>query len=403
MAVSKTTRSTWTPSFHAHRGGTVNRLNRVLAVTAASALVVPAWAAPASAETLAETASVAAYYLASNPGTVGEDIQQNPLGGQKAPDNAKNADGVAQDDLAVAVVLAGSGEPDKFSALQWELLDLTTGATVSKATFTIPFSEKDDSRSTDRDATLVQACLAGPEGFGDGDGEPFKDAPTRDCDAVPPAKATPVEGGKALEFDVTAIAQKWVDELNTGLVLVPSEAGSARPFQTVFGDKSTARLTVAFTGGVEDEVPLDDSETLVDDGSLDTTADSGFDSGLGDSSFDAGSFSTPSSDTSSFSGSSALDLPALPTTTDAPAVATQDPVTAAPQPVVRTGGSGTPMGFDLVTWLALLGGAGLLFVVSMALGASTTPGAAAAAKVRPGGVASALAARRGGGLARLSA
>lgn len=381
----------------------MNRLTRAVAVIGAAALTVPVWAVPASAATLTETASVGAYYLSSNPGTV---VVPGPVGSVKAPDNAKSADGVAQDDLAVAVVAANTGQPDKFSALMWDLLDLLPGATVSKATVTIPFSTKGESRSTDKNAALVVACLAGPEGFGDADGEPFQDAPSALCEDAS-ATATSVEGNNALEFDITAIAQKWNDGMNTGLVLYPSKDGFAKPFQTVFGDKSTARLTLAFTGGeVLDDVPVDvddfgEADTLSSGDTFTTGADGGFDSGSGGGSFDTGSFGSTGSD-ASFSGGSTLDLPSLPTGQD-PTVAGQDPVTAAPQPVVRTGAGVAPMGFDTVTWLAILGGAALLFVVSLALGAPAAPAGAAGANVRPGGVASALASRRGGSLAGLRA
>ena len=368
----------------------MRRTTRALAVTAAASLAVPLWAAPALAATLAETASVGAYYLATNPGVVGEGV--SPVGGQKAPDNAKNADGVAQDDLAVAVSVIGQTE--KKSALMWDLVDLSLGATVEKATVVLPFSTKPESnqRPNSKDPALLEVCLAGAEGFGDADGEPLADSPSADCESARVTGA-PAEGGAALEFDITALAQKWT-ESNTGLILIPSEAGKARPFQTVFADKSQARLTLSFTGGLEEVPIVDDAELTgtTDSGSSDTSAldlgssGGGFDAGSGGSvdssggaSFDSGSLSTPS-------------LAGAPADAgQAPAVA-DSPATAAP-PLRRVASSSSnPMSLDLLTWVALLGGAALLASVSLALGAPVQTAGAAPA-VRPGGVASALARR----------
>lgn len=375
---------------------------RALAASIAVGLVVPLSAAPAHAETLAETASIGAYYLASNPGVVGTG---SPIGGQKAPDNAKNADNVAQDDLAVAVV--APGQADKFSALMWDLIDLAPGAQVSKATLVMPFSTKtSESRSTDKAPANVVACLAGPEGFGDADGEPVADSPSAEAckegATPPPAAPAASADGTALEFDVTAIAQAWT-EGNTGLLLYPSAVGFGKPFQTVFGDKSTARLTVAYTAAPEEDLPVDDEELSV---SLDDVAagsdTSSFDSGAP---VDAGS-GFDSSASSSFdagTGSASLDVgTALPL--DAPVTAEEPAVAAAATaaaPIARTGSSLSPMSFDAVTWIGLVLGAGLLTVVSLALGApATAPGSGPPARL--GGVASALAARRPGSFAGLS-
>jgi hypothetical protein len=389
--VSKDVFARGSQDHHLSGGTTVNRLIRASAAFVAAGLAVPLWAAPASAATLAETASVGAYYLASNPGTV----TAPALGPQKLPDNAKNTDQVAQDDLAVAVVAANTGKPDKFSALMWDLIDLVPDATVSKATFTIPFSTKPESRSTEKTPGLVVACLAGPEGFGDADGEPTSDAPSAMC-AEGSATATSVEGGNALEFDITAIAQKWT-ETNTGLVLYPSKTGFAKPFQMVFADKNQARLTVAFTAPAVEELVIDDAElgnlpgsSSTDVGTTGTPGTPGtagtFDSGA--TGFDAGGGSVSGG---SF-GSGTLSTPTLSAPTlEAPAVAGQ-PQAGATQPIARAGSVGNLMALDALTWAALLGGAALLALVSLTLGA---PAATAGTRqaVRPGGVASALAQR----------
>ena len=353
---------------------------RAVGALAAASLAVPLWAVPAQAETVAETAVTGAYYLSTNPGVFG-DVEGNPVGGQKAPDNAKSADGVAQDDLAVAVVTAGTGMPDKFSALQFAVLDLLPGSTVSKATLVVPISTNPDSQSPVKDPSLIVACAVGNEGFGDSDGEPIGDAPTVACDQVS-AEAKAIEGGNAFEFDVTALAQTWVDA-NNGVALYPSEAGFGRPFQTVFAPKGQARLTVAFTSAETEEPPLDDG------GLGDTAFDAGGSTGLDSGSYDSGSVDSGGLDTGTSSLGS-LDAPAV--AADMPAVGSTAPVVA--QPIVRTARFSSPMAFDGLTWVALVAGAAVLALASLALGAPTPVPAAARTSVRPGGVASALARRR---------
>lgn len=365
---------------------------RSLATAGVATLCVPILAAPALAETVTETAAVGAYYLSTNAGVVGEGT---PLGGQKTPDNAKNFDGVAQDDLGVAV--NPPRRLDKFSALQWGLVDLLPGSTVTKATVTVPYSVKPESNQfgNTRDAALVIACVAGPEGFGDADGEPFQDAPSVPCDQGS-APANPVEGGNALEFDITAIAQLWT-EMNTGLVLYPSEAGFAKSFQSVFADKSQARLAVAFTSPAGEQVFIDDPELAA---TAPSTADTGavsggFDSGSGTAGFDAGA--APVDSGSSSLGSSSLDTPpvaapaAAPPPPPAPAVAGSQGTQR--QALARPATGSSAMALDGLTWAALIGGAALLAIVSLALGAPAAARSAVRSPARPGGVATALARR----------
>lgn len=356
----------------------------VLALTL-GVVAVPTMAAPAAAATVAETAAIGAYYLATNPGNVGG-IPQNPAGPQRAPDTARSADGVAPDDLAVAVVVP-NGSPDKFSALQFDLLDLVPGSTVSKATLVVPLSTNSGSQSTVKDPNLVVACAVGNEGFADGDGLPMQDAPSVKC-ADSSSKARAVDGGNAFEFDISALAQRWADA-NTGLALYPSKEGFARPFQTVFGPKTQARLTLAFTppAGTADAATLS-SGPPVDTGSADTAAVSGTGSAADTGSADTGTVSLTPADASA------------PVTAAAdaanPAVAAPPPQTAAAVPAANTLPP-VPKGFDAATWAAVLGGLALLAAVTMSLRASSSGAVPGTPAVRPGGVASTLA-RRGGRL-----
>ncbi len=331
----------------------------------------------ASAAVASETASTGAYYWQVNPGT------QNvgPLGDQKPfPDQAKGTDGVAEDDLAVAVTDVGS--VDKFSALRWDLDALLPGSVVTKAVIVVPLSDNTGSRRTPTATPAsVVACGVGDQGFADADAEPFIDAPKIMC-ATFMAKAKPVDG--AYEFDITALAQKWVDS-NDGVALYPSEEGLKQPFQQVFAPKSKARLTIAFTPPPAEVVTPDLPETPVDTGTVDTgTIGTGSSSGGG---FDGGSF-----------GAGTAPLPAIGTVDAPPAVALPQPQAqpapqAAPpvQNFVPAAAASTPMRFDAATWTAVLGGAVLLLLASMSLGAAPVRTAPA---VRTGGVGEQLARRQ---------
>ncbi len=350
---------------------------RVLGAAAVACAAVPlVGVGAASAAVASETAAVAGYYWSANPGTV---QGPGPIGAQKPfPDQAKSTDGVAEDDLAVAVTTVDS--VDKFSTLRWDLDALVPGSVVSKAVIVLPLSDNTGSRRTPTAVPeSVVACGVGDQGFADADAEPFIDAPKIMCAAFS-ATAKPVDG--AYEFDITVLAQKWVDS-NDGVAIYPSAKGLKEPFQQVFAPKSKARLTIAFTPPAPDVVTPELPETPVDTGTVDTGS--------------IGTGSTGGFDEGSFSPGTA-PLPAIGTIDAPPAVAVPQPqAQPAPQTApqaqafVPAAASSSPMRFDATTWAAIGGGAVLLLLASMTLGAAPAP---AAPVVRSGGVGEQLARRQ---------
>jgi hypothetical protein len=349
----------------------MSRVVRLLGAAVLACASVPlVGVGAAHAAVVSETAAVGAYYWSANPGTV--DLPA-PVGAQKPfPDQGKGADGVAEDDLAVAVSAPGNA-PDKWSALRWDLTDLTPGSVVSKAVIVVPLSTNPTSRPTPNAAPgFVVACAVGNEGFADADAEPFVDAPSVKCDQFS-AKARPVDG--AYEFDITALAQKWTDS-NDGVALYPSAEGFAQPFTQVFAPRSEARLTIAFTPAAPEVVVPEVPTTPVDPGVVDG----------GTTTVPGGTFDPP-----------VAPLPGLGTSGEAPAVASPQPqpgpvVQPRPRALQPVAAVATPLRFDAATWLAVAGGALLLALASLGLGAGVP--APARPTARAGGVGEQLARRQ---------
>jgi hypothetical protein len=122
-----------------------------------------------------------------------------------APPNvtAEFADGVSPGHLAVA---AQGGQEDKVSFLFFDLYDLPTDATVTKAVLTLkPVDAPPDDLSYNATPEAVAACKAGPEGFKEDDGVGLAKAPARDCAGF---KAVGKAGaGGSYVFDIAALAQ----------------------------------------------------------------------------------------------------------------------------------------------------------------------------------------------------
>lgn len=360
----------------------MNRLSRVVAVTAAAALVVPVWAGPASAASATETASSVAYFSSAGISKPVEQLPSNPP--QLISDSA--VDGVAPGNLGVG---ANAGQESKVSFAFFSLSDVPFGSTITKATLTLKLAPEDNgNRRMNALPKNVRACMPGDTGFGGQDGNSLRDeAPERKCDAFA-AAATATPDGGAYVFDISGLAAGWA-ELNDGVALTRT-ADSDPNFQVVFTPDAT--LDYEFTP------PADDlGTTTTDTGSVSTDLGGGFDAGSGATSFDAGGFSggSVSSDLGGFGGAVASPLvgaelsggAAPETAVDAPAVAAE--TRAAPAGVFE---STTPTtGF----WIAgLLLAAGLAFL-SLVMG-DPRP-AAAASSARPSRLSQALSSARRGG------
>jgi len=155
---------------------------------------------------------------------------------------AQVADGVAKGHLGVS---AQGGQEEKVSFLFFDLYDLPTETTVSKAVLTmtpVPTAPPND-LSYNATPEAVAACNAGPEGFKEDDGVGLAKAPARDCAGF---KAVGKAGaGGTYTWDITGLAQKWVAGTNDGVALTRADelAGS---FQVVFDAAPTAKLAIEF-------------------------------------------------------------------------------------------------------------------------------------------------------------
>ena len=229
---------------------------RIATTAIALAAVFPIGIGPAHAETAVETATNAAYFSRATP------EKPDALPADPAPYfNRLESDRVAPNHLAVAVTVPNQSDKESFVAFELaSILGLTVEntVTVTKAVMTAPLQPDDDkNRSANHTPDKVKACAAGTEGFFDADAGAYDEKPSVDCkklEAVAKASAD----AKAYEFDVTPLAQTWVDDVNDGIALVPAKTD--QPFQVVFQPGSTFTLAVEYTA-----TPLDDGgETIVD-------------------------------------------------------------------------------------------------------------------------------------------
>lgn len=355
---------------------------RALAVASLTALTLPLSPVAAHAETTTEAASMGAYFWEGKLGST--------IGGQPNPANGQDtdADGVARDDLAVALTTQGENESDKETFLAWDLFELDSGATISKFVVTMPLTEKgpnpdpaQNSVQSRAGEALLRACA--PEGgFGTTDAGPYEVKPKVNFATCVPGAFDAAK--KAYVFDVTALTSTWLSGANNGIAIVPDKPTEQSPFQVIFQPFAAHVAEIEYTPGPNAELEepaggFDSGASSTDFGS--TTSDFGSSSGSSDSFLS----SAPSSSFGTSSGSltSSLDVP-LPESAPADGDVAPEPEVADQQvrtaPVAqRSVSAGPPIGF----WLLAVLLAAALVMMSLATGAPVTP---ASAKARAGRV-----------------
>ncbi len=115
--------------------------------------------------------------------------------------------------------------PDKLSAVGFDLSLVPIGSDVKK--FTVVFREADlteNQPSFNHEAQTLMACEA-KDFFGDGAARQYEELPKHECSDASP-KGTRVEtedGAFGWEFDLTDLAQHWVDDTTpvTGIIIYP--------------------------------------------------------------------------------------------------------------------------------------------------------------------------------------
>lgn len=192
---------------------------------------------PAHADTALLVPTNSAYFYSAG--------LDKPEASPAAPPNVTGAaDGVGAGHLAVA---ATGGKEDKVSFLYFDVFSLPAGASVTKAVVTmklVPASPEDLSAQASPDK--VVACKAGEQGFNGDDGAGLAaNAPDRLCKDFS-VKGTAV-GTTAYAWDVTPLAQTWIEGANDGLAFTRADESPNSSFQVVFDLATTAALSVEYS------------------------------------------------------------------------------------------------------------------------------------------------------------
>ena len=266
--------------------------------------------------------------------------------------------------LPVEVRNADYKEPNKISALNFDLSLVPFGSTVTKMTVTLLEASDPQSRPVNAEDKKLMACVINSF-FGDGDARKYSEVPDHTCDPSSPiAKRKPVtiknaEGEEedrfAYTFDLTPLAVQWVGEGApvSAVMLYP-----VQPKESDFDPSSDTNWRTVLVGGAESEQPGIRGTIVYQPG--ETPGLGGLDpdlggGGLGTTSGFTGSTSTDSfgsGSTGSFDAGSGEVTGGEPAATGDPTAETAgNPLAAAP-----TGDEVAVESLPGYVWLALLAG-----------------------------------------------
>lgn len=298
--------------------------------------------------------------------------------------------------LPIQVVNGDYKEPDKISAVAFDLALIPLGSKVHEFKATFVESDGNQSKPVNAEGKELRACPI-EQFFGDGEGRQYKEVPRYSCsdsDPVAKRKAFKVKGEDrfAYTFDLTELAAAWVADIPpvTGVMLTPVSpkdfnGATDNNWRTVLAGPNENNMVQTRIRYTEAEMPgmpgLDDPLTTDPGGSFGGGDDFG---GSGDIS--AGG---------DFGDAGAEDVGA------AEGAGEGVPEEAEPDLALAGDESPTPTGsLPLYVWLALLAGlAGFSMVRSVVL--------ESAAGIRPDGVLAQIremnAARRGQEIAAAAA
>lgn len=162
-----------------------------------------------------------------------------PVAAGPAP--ATEPSGVPDGDLAVAHT-SNDGSSSKMAALAFDIGTLTPGSIVNSFTFSVTLDNSPQAVNSGASSPPVVACLPTrlwPAEMG-GD---YTDEPAVDCST----KVKPKVDGNTYTFDITSIAQRWVDDQNLGVALVNDPDNTQTPFQVAFTGAKTVKATMSAT------------------------------------------------------------------------------------------------------------------------------------------------------------
>lgn len=283
----------------------------------------------------------------------------------------------AEGKIPVEIVGGEYDQPDKLSALGFDLSYLTPGSTVTKFEVTLleaeagcyddngdgqctpgnPNSPGDHVEQTDPvniAGKKVQACLL-PDIFGDVEAAKYSEVPRYQCSATDPVakrkeiKAVDKDDTDGMDhiwtFDLTPFAQQWAEAftVSTSIMLVgakPKETNSQDSWRVVFAGPKVAK-------GIQTELVYEPGE--VDDGFTDPGATTTTDTGTGITTTTGGITDFGSGSTDFGSGTDTGATGGVPAPGASPSAAPgTEGLASGTVPV----GSGTPW----YVWLALLAG-----------------------------------------------
>jgi hypothetical protein len=273
----------------------------------------------------------------------------NPPVGE-APPSASEPSGVPAGDLAVAHT-SPDASSSKMSVVGFDLgAAAAAGTTINE--FTVALTLDSDPQAANAGTPTIVACLP-TRLWAAADGGDYTDEPPVDCGQ----RAKPKVDGSTYTFDITAIAQNWVDDQNIGVAFVNDPDNTQTPYQAVFSGAKTIKASMTYTAP------------------LPTTDTSG---GGGNSGSSSGGVVPPTtSGTTSSPGSPPAPVVDPPALADASSVVSdlgQTPQVAAPQqdvvPVahVAPASSAPNRGF----WIAAAAFALLILLASLVLGDDVT-------------------------------
>jgi hypothetical protein len=146
---------------------------------------------------------------------------------------------------------------EKETYLSFSLATIPLQSTVSKFTFTLPLDQEEKGNAYDPTAAPVLVACAPKGGWGQGQlgqlGEQFDGKPEDDCAAAPEGKFDAT--AKAYTFDITDLAQKWVNgDINFGVAIRHAEDYAA-PYNLVVGPIDKITAAIEFTPYVAPPTP----------------------------------------------------------------------------------------------------------------------------------------------------
>jgi hypothetical protein len=149
--------------------------------------------------------------------------------------------GVPAGDLAVAHS-SNDGSSSKMTALAFDIGTLTPGTIVDSFTFSVTVDS--DPQAANSPSPAVVACMPTRMWPAELAGD-YTDEPAVDCSN----KVTPKVRGSTYTFQITSIAQSWIDDQNLGVALVNDPDNTSAPFQVVFSGAKTVKASMTYTPG----------------------------------------------------------------------------------------------------------------------------------------------------------